>query len=263
LTVVLAFQGSVAASLVAERSAFADAPDAKSAAQRKAKEGQRLAESGQQAEALSRFKEAYEANPEPGYLYNMGLAYEALGRDVQALDAFERFLRDVQNIPPEFVADANRHQRELRSKVGELDIRCPQTGARVEVDEVAIGATPLDAPIRLKSGSHHVAVSKAGFDTFTATLDIAGADTVHLTASMRQHSSGPPPSSASAAPESASTSRSQRDRAAASASQAELNQPPSFSIYAGVGAGFWRCSAPRPATYEARWQPSKSAPVWG
>jgi hypothetical protein len=225
-----------------ERSAFAAAPDVKTTAQRKAKEGQRLAETGQHAAALSLFKEAYETYQEPGYLYNMGLAYEALGRDVQALDAFERFLRDVQKMPPEFVADANQRRRDIRQRVGDLEIHCAQPGALVRVDDVDIATTPVRHPIRLKAGSHQLALSKAGFDTIKTTVEVTGGASEGITLSMRPvaaSASGPNPLGAVPA------SSSERDRVEANAAPPQNSRPPpAFSIYAGAGAGFWTSGIP-------------------
>jgi tetratricopeptide (TPR) repeat protein len=82
-------------------------------------ESGRLAfESGRFEEALSDFRRAYELSPRPLILYNMGIAYDRLRRDAEALDAFERYLASTPNA-------ANRGEIEAR-----LVILRRQIGAR-------------------------------------------------------------------------------------------------------------------------------------
>src|SRR5262249_37334615 len=145
----------------------------------------KLADKGQHDKALALFKEAYDLLQEPGYLYNIGIEYQALGRDVDAYDAFERFLKDVQKIPPEFIADANQQQRELRKRLGELEVRCTQEGARIFVDDRDSAQTPTDAPIRVSAGAHRLSVRKDGFETFQASINVAGGAKVKVEALMR------------------------------------------------------------------------------
>ena len=190
--------GTGGSSFFTPRAAFAQAPDAKAAAQKKAREGQRLAGKGDHEKALALFKEAYEMTQEPGYLYNIGIAQQALGRDVEAFNAFERFLRDVQKIPPEFVADANQRQRDLRKRIGEIELRCSQDGAQVSIDDATIGRTPVSEPVRVAPGSHRVVVQKDGFEPFQAAIHVAGGSKQQVEASMHPPSAAEPPKQAGA-----------------------------------------------------------------
>jgi hypothetical protein len=176
--------------------AFAQGPDVKAAAQKKAREGQRLAGKGEYEKALALFKEAYEATQEPGYLYNIGVEQQALGHDVEAFTAFERFLRDVQKIPPEFVVDANQRQRDLRKRIGEVELRCSQEGARVSIDDAAIGRTPLVDPVRVAPGPHRIAFHKDGFDPFVAAIHVSPGAKLSIEAAMHAVTAAEPDKSA-------------------------------------------------------------------
>jgi hypothetical protein len=167
------------------RVALAQSAEVKAQAQKKAREGQKLADKGQHDKALALFKEAYDLLQEPGYLYNMGIEYQALGRDVDAYDAFDRFLKDVQKIPPEFIADANQQQRELRKRLGEVEVRCTQEGARISVDDRDTAQTPTDAPIRVPAGAHRLSVRKEGFETFQTSIEVSGGAKLKIEALMR------------------------------------------------------------------------------
>jgi len=57
--------------------------------------------------ALARFREAYELSARAELLYNVGLAADRLRRDEEALEAFERYLREMPEAQ-------NRHEVERR-----------------------------------------------------------------------------------------------------------------------------------------------------
>jgi hypothetical protein len=243
-------------SLIASRSALAQGAEAKASAQKKARDGQRLADKGQHERALALFKEAFDTYQEPGYLYNIGIEQEALGHDVEAFLAFERFLKDVQKIPPEFIADANRQQRELRKRIGELELRCTQERARVTIDDRTSGETPIDEPVRVAVGAHLVVFQKEGFEPFRASVNIAGGSRQRVEAPMR-------PIPAAAATSDKATSPSAPDtfvplaHPAALADQKEANSAVdggrngyAFHVRAAAGADFWLSGArqtPQPA----------------
>jgi hypothetical protein len=164
--------------------AWAQTPQQRAEAQKKAAEGARLADQGKHADALARFREAYEMFQNPGFLYNMGIAYEALGDDVEALTMFERFLNDAQKVAPEFIADAVAQGRELKKRLAEIDVRSTQDGAQVTLDGRVVGQTPLHR-LRTKPGSHTVQLSKTGFAAFGKTVSAAPEETVVVEAMMR------------------------------------------------------------------------------
>ena len=242
---------SIAVTSVFTPVAVAQTPEAKAEAQKKAREGQRLADSGKHEQALALFREAYAINQEPGYLYNIGIEYQALGRDVDAFNTFDRFLRDVQKIPPEFIADANQQQRELRKRIGELEIRCTQEGARVTVDDREAQRTPVDEPVRVQAGSHRVAIQKDGFETFQQAVTVAGGNKVRIEALMRPIPMGgtlaAATSTSSLEPMPASSQPSLRDSseaAASSAAAAPHEKRPPLHISASAGAAFWIAGVP-------------------
>jgi hypothetical protein len=243
-----AFSLSLAASALSTSlflpTAFAQTPEAKVEAQKKAREGQRLADSGSHEQALALFREAYAINQEPGYLYNIGIEYQALGRDVEAFNSFDRFLRDVQKIPPEFIADANQQQRELRKRIGELEIRCTQEGARVTVDDREQQRTPIDEPVRVQVGSHRVAIQKDGFEPFQQTVSVAGGSKLRVEALMRPIPVKGGLTAASTASSLEPASTSVRDTSEPASSTPSPGKSPPFQLSASGGAAFWIAGVP-------------------
>jgi hypothetical protein len=245
----LSLVATFAATLLPMPAALAQTPEAKAEAQKKAREGQRLADSGHHDRALALFREAYAINQEPGYLYNIGIEYQALGRDVEAFNTFDRFLRDVQKIPPEFIADANQQQRELRKRIGELEIRCTQEGARVTVDDREPQRTPLDEAVRVQAGSHRVTIQKDGFEPFQQAVSVTGGNKVRIEALMR-----PIPVKGALAAASAttvepvtSTNPGLRDASEPATSgdvtSRDDKRPPLY-VSASAGAAFWIAGVP-------------------
>jgi hypothetical protein len=152
--------------------AHAEAPDPKVTARAKALEGTRIADEGQHARALELFQEAYALFPEPAYLYDMGVEFQALGRDVEAFDAYRRFLADPKGTPRSLVAHASELSAELDKRLGEIQLRGAPSGAEVAVDDQARGALPLPEPLRAKAGLHRVIVRQQGVEPFRAEVRV-------------------------------------------------------------------------------------------
>ena len=146
--------------------------DPKTAAREKALEGSRIADQGEHQRALELFRDAYALYPEPAYLYDMGVEYQALGHDVEALDAYTRFLADPRNTPRSLVTHAAELVAELDKKLGRLQLRGALDGAEIAVDDEARASTPLREPIRVKPGARRVTVRRPGFEPFSAIVDV-------------------------------------------------------------------------------------------
>jgi hypothetical protein len=164
--------------------ARAQGAEARNRAQRKAAEGAAMADRGEHVEAVRLFKEAYQLYENPGYLYNLGIAYQALGDDVQALHEFEHFLDAARKVPPEFIADAVSQTRELKKRIATVEVRCTQDGAQVAIDRREVGSTPL-RPVRLLAGTHRVEVTKPGFVPFGEELAVKHGEEARVEALLR------------------------------------------------------------------------------
>jgi hypothetical protein len=142
--------------LLAQEGAPGAGVEAKSQAQVLLKEGARHYEQAQFAAALDKFEEAYALFPSPRLLFNIGQACRELGRPVEAIDAFERFLAQVSEAPVEMFEEAKRSAAELSSQIGKLLIECTLAGAVITVDGRKIGETPIAELIRVAPGRHQV-----------------------------------------------------------------------------------------------------------
>src|SRR5947208_15700174 len=70
------------------------------------REGNALYKKGDYTGALEKFQDAYSAVPSPKLLFNIGQAERDLGRTVDAIQAFEKFLADAPDASPKTIAEA-------------------------------------------------------------------------------------------------------------------------------------------------------------
>src|SRR6266550_719215 len=105
LTIALVGWPAVASAGPGDAPAPAPAPagdgQAKARAQALLSEGTAAYGRGDYAAALDKFTAAYRIFPSPKLWFNIGQANRDLGRPVEAVAAFDRFLRNAGDAPPE------------------------------------------------------------------------------------------------------------------------------------------------------------------
>jgi hypothetical protein len=228
--------------LLVAPAAQAQTPETKALGEKRAAEAKRLAATGQHDKALEAFKEAYAAYQDPGYLYDIGIECQALGRDVEAYQSFDHFLQDAQKIPPEFIADANQQRREIKKRIGEVEVRPTQEGAHVAIDGQDRGV--LTGPILVAPGKHTFRVTKDGFEPLEIATEIEAGTTTRVDAPMR-------PVSVSAAPTPPSyggfsaTSGAGAPATPPPEAVAETRSQPLVHFGAGAAAAFWASGVPQ------------------
>jgi hypothetical protein len=177
--------------------------DVKAAAQKKMATGAQLLEQGQPAEALRLFREAYAAVPNQRWQYNIGIACQATGRDVEALEAFQIFLDNAQGVRREYLEDAQKQVEALRARVATVKIVSKQAGAGVLIDGRDVGRTPLARPVLLEPGEHRFVVRKLDFEPFEHLVSLKAGEQATVAADLRPIVKvvAPPPAITIAAPE--------------------------------------------------------------
>ena len=109
----------------------AHAADKREQARKLLVEGAASLQSGEYAQALAKFEAGYELVPSPKIHYNLGQAYDGLGRFAEALTAFRRFLAEARDAAPANVAKAKRMVATLEGKVALLEVGGDVLGAEV------------------------------------------------------------------------------------------------------------------------------------
>jgi hypothetical protein len=124
--------------------------------------------------ALAEFLTSRELAPTKGNTKNAAICLRKVGRFDEALDMFEALLRDFPELPAADRELARREMAELDASVGKIEILDAPPGARVSIDGVDRGRTPLAGPVRLPAGTRTVRVEKDGLPAFETRVDLAG-----------------------------------------------------------------------------------------
>jgi len=125
--------------------------------------GMKALDHGDNEGALKEFEAAYALVPSPKIQFNMGIAHQALGHNVLALEAFDTFLAAAtDDIPQEKRDQASKHRQELLAKVATITITCDQPGITVSLDGVVQGKTPFNGPIYAEPGAHRLVAEAPG-----------------------------------------------------------------------------------------------------
>ncbi len=191
--------------LIAQAGADAAGEDARAKAQTLLKEGARLYDQGALVPALEKFNQAYEEFPSPKLLFNIGQASRDLGRSVEAMNAFERFLAEATDASEDRIAEAKTSVATLEGKLGKLKIECEVSGADLGLDGKLIGKSPLPHLVWAQPGRHQVTAEKRGFLPAIEDVEVKASwvHTVVMSPQPEAPAVAPPPRPRAAATEKA------------------------------------------------------------
>lgn len=144
--------------------------------------GVRAFEERRFADAALEFESAYGLSPAWVVLYNLGSVYAALGRPVDSVDAFERYLADGGSK----IDDVRRREVETeiarqRAKIAVVELSVNAAKAEIRVDSRLAGYSPLPQPLRLTEGAHVVEVRLEGGSPERRELVLRGGQRTVLT----------------------------------------------------------------------------------
>lgn len=134
--------------------------------------------------AFASFKDAYADSPSPKILGNLGLAAAKIERDGEALDAYERYLKEAgaKSLSERRAIDADMQQ--LRARLARLRLAGLPEDA-VVIDRRRDGAETIENryepgqrswTVGLRAGAHELTIEAEGFETETVTVELAPGD---------------------------------------------------------------------------------------
>jgi hypothetical protein len=153
--------------------AAAQEPPARVEAEVRSQRALRMIDEGDPASALSELKRAYELDPTRLTLYHMGLAYAAMGRPVEATDTWDRMLIQNGPLPPEVLIQARSKREQQAMRIAQLTVTT-NVPAAIDIGGTPAGSTPLQAPLRLATGTHLVGAVAAGYVPARREVTVAG-----------------------------------------------------------------------------------------
>lgn len=164
----------------------APAPENLDAAQRARahfREGMSHFEAREFREAIQQFELAAGLVPSADLWFNIARAHEELSQYEQAIDYYQRYLRDRVDPPDkaevealiaslEERAEAARLARHNQPTTGTIRVHTTQDEAEIEIDEARIGRSPLDLPLSVGPGGHALSVTREGYVPFRAEVQV-------------------------------------------------------------------------------------------
>jgi|GEM_PF-363329 len=149
--------------------------------------GQKLAGLNEHGAALPHFYKALSLSSDPKILLLIARSERAVGKNVRAFTAAERFLQEAAPGPrSKERKEAEGMKAELGPRLARLVVKSTTEGATVLVDGEAVGKTPLLAPVLVDRGTHSVRVTKERHRPFERAGMAFSEDEVSLTAELEK-----------------------------------------------------------------------------
>lgn len=146
------------------------APDAREEARSRFERGVAYIQAERWADAITELQRAREIRATPAVLYNLGLAYRAVGRNREAMAAFHEFVRGAgAQASPELLSRARAYMREAAAGLARLDLEVTPPDARVIVDGTLVLAR---LGLALDAGRHVVVAEAPGHAAQTRALEL-------------------------------------------------------------------------------------------
>jgi tetratricopeptide (TPR) repeat protein len=154
--------------------AFAES-DPKTAARAHFERGVTAFNERRYADAAQEFDTAYRLSPAFVVLYNIGQVDAALGRSVEAVDAFDEYLKQgASAVPLKRRAEVQAEIEAEFEHIGAIVVHTTPEAAEIRLDGKLVGKTPLGHSIRATAGKHTVEAVLAAHATEVREIDLAG-----------------------------------------------------------------------------------------
>jgi hypothetical protein len=164
--------GLVAAALLRGAPAAANELKDKLEAQKLLDQGNRLAGDGDYVAALAKFRAAHARYPSPKILLNIGTTLRQLGRNVEAAEVYEAYLRDPKAESAR-AGDLKRILAEIDAVIGRVRLETSHEGARVRLDGKPLDGFKNGLVVRVEPGEHTVTAEHDAFPAAVLTVTIA------------------------------------------------------------------------------------------
>lgn len=168
--------------------------------------GLELIQEGAYTEAAIELERALTLSGDEAVLYNLGMAYAAAGRSVEANDTLSRYLASKRDsLPPAEIDIIEEELRRQRSRIGFVRVIVEPADASIVVDGRRLSQSPLPESVPLTIGDHHVEISRPDYESQARVVSIAGEQHVQLQITLLRVRPAPGAAQAARASPSSST----------------------------------------------------------
>lgn len=177
--------------LVAEGVATAQPSPEPAPAREHFQEGIDLFRAERYAAARVAFEQAYELQPNPLVLANIGSCWALEGRPVDAIRTYRRFLFEGGgHVPQEKRRSIEREVAALLREAGDVHVLADPARAEVVLDGVLIGRTPLPWSVAVTPGQHRLEVRAAGHAAYAHSIELSAGQQLSVTV-LLERTGGP------------------------------------------------------------------------
>jgi hypothetical protein len=131
------------------------------------------------ANALIKFRRAYELSSDPRLLWNVAVCEKNLRRYTRMLNTIDALLKDESPL----LTEADRKEaadlaQTAQAFVSPLKLTVSEGSATVFIDDEEVGSTPLEKPVLLDVGTRKIRITKPGFKEVVRSEEVAGGSDV-------------------------------------------------------------------------------------
>lgn len=137
-----------------------------------------LYESGMQAlqnkaygVAAERFDASYRAEQIPLVLYNLGVAYDGLGKPQKAVEAYEAYVKYADKKQEgDIVEQVKAETKRLRDGMARFGVRLQPADAQISLDGSSV--TPYRGELWVSPGKHWIEIRAINHESYSQVLDV-------------------------------------------------------------------------------------------
>ncbi len=165
------------------------------------KDGIELRRAGRDADAVTKFEQAYEAAKTPRAAAQLGLCLQALARWAEADPMLAEALSSTKDPWVKKNRDTLKDALEqVKAKVGRVEIVGKPVGAEVAINGRVVGTLPLPKPVLVNEGPVDIEVSAPGYKRGIKNLTVPGASFQSVVIRLEEAQITAPPAVAMNAP---------------------------------------------------------------
>ena len=125
-------------------------------------------------EAIAELNQAYDLGHDSAVLYDIGQAYVAIEQPVFAVKTLKKYLAEGgKQVPGARRKEVEAILATQQWRIASVTVRAAVDGAVLRVDGLAVGKTPLPAPLELGAGPHFLSASAEGYLPWNQPLELA------------------------------------------------------------------------------------------